>query len=428
MSPIVEFRDDDDGYLQWLTGHPNGYVINIARNYSASGARLHLASCNEIKGTKYPGKALTGSYVKRCADDVHHLMQWASETVRREIQPCGTCRPTVRFREYTATADTTLIVGEAGPAAPTHSTPVTNGRFAVFGPAVDKRHVAAWADDYIHFERRPPWQDALRAEIRSRCADLTPSAGEVLHAAYFGAKDSRTDVENLVLYNIGTFNSAGSNGIRFEHGDVVPPPSPDGREYPVGYTYSLASRESGFNDWRPDRELAAFGWTEVGNPRKTPSLAQIWLALSRNPCSTFGPPRGPTVPFALHLEVRPPRGQRPVWGGLVKSFFDGAICAYQAHTDMAVLPIVAQRIASVLGESPREIDELLLNQRHAVIGAVPLLVKPFGAGVQWQPSDQMCVAGELLAAPADEPGCVEHARWAIRGRLVELAPVANGSR
>ncbi len=56
-----------------------------------------------------------------------------------------------------------------------------------------------------------------------------------------------------------------------------------------------------------------------------------------------------------------------------------------------------------------------------MICAVPQLVKPFGAGVQWQPSDEMCVAGELL--PPDftaEQGLAENHRWAIRGQLVEL--------
>jgi hypothetical protein len=36
-----------------------------------------------------------------------------------------------------------------------------------------------------------------------------------------------------------------------------------------------------------------------------------------------------------------------VLGGLVKGIFDGVICAFQAHTDTAVLPDVVARIASL---------------------------------------------------------------------------------
>lgn len=135
------------------------------------------------------------------------------------------------------------------------------------------------------------------------------------------------------------------------------------------------------------------------------------------------------MPFALRLKIRPPRDQHPVWGGLVKSVFDGAICAYQAHTDTAVLQIVAERIAAALGEDPQQIASLLLDQRHAVLGVVPQLVKPYGknwettttaAGVQWNPSDEMCVAGELLPDVTGEQQLTEAPHWAIKGQLIEL--------
>jgi hypothetical protein len=28
----VVFRTDDEGYVDWLTGHPAGYVVNTKRN------------------------------------------------------------------------------------------------------------------------------------------------------------------------------------------------------------------------------------------------------------------------------------------------------------------------------------------------------------------------------------------------------------
>lgn len=72
----------------------------------------------------------------------------------------------------------------------------------------------------------PVWQEHPRTEIRSRCRQLEPSAGQVLHATFFGAKHPNADVENLALYYIDSFKVAGRNGIRFEHGADVPP-APD---------------------------------------------------------------------------------------------------------------------------------------------------------------------------------------------------------
>ena len=46
---------------------------------------------------------------------------------------------------------------------------------------------------------------------------------------------------------------------------------------------------------------------------------------------------------------------------------------------------------------------------------MPCLVHLRGTGIQWNPADDLCVAGELLAAePVDE-------RWAIKGEIVELS-------
>ncbi|WP_197514378.1 hypothetical protein [Mycobacterium sp. E342] len=99
LSPTpVEFRDDDTGYLTWLTGHPNGYVINIARNYSASAARVHHAGCRTISGQNPHKGAWTGPYVKICAAQLADLERWAANNVREPIPPCGTCRPKRRDR------------------------------------------------------------------------------------------------------------------------------------------------------------------------------------------------------------------------------------------------------------------------------------------------------------------------------------------
>jgi hypothetical protein len=128
------------------------------------------------------------------------------------------------------------------------------------------------------------------------------------------------------------------------------------------------------------------------------------------------PACAPETPFAVKVQIRPPQGRGPVWGGLVKGIFDGVICAFQAHTDTSVLPDVTARLAAVLPAEPEEIAQHLLDRRRAVLDVVPRLVKPYrSAGVQWDPADHLCVAGELLPAEPVGP------RWAIKGELVELS-------
>jgi hypothetical protein len=400
-SPTREFRDDDVGYLAWLATNRGGYVINIARSHSTDAARVHHAACRTISGNNPHGGPWTGPYVKVCAQHMSELAQWMIDETGQQIPPCGICRPRIDVPP----------IASPKPADPRVTATKSDARWKIRGPVASSPAVEAWAEDYIRFEHLPAWQEQLRNEIRSRCRQLEPSADQVLHATYFGAKHSNADIENLALYNIDSFKVAGRNGIRFEHGAVVPP-APEGFQYGFSYRYALAPRSGTFTDWRPGRTLASFDWIDLGAFSGEKKLALVWMALTRGDV-TVSEPAGPETLFAIRLQVRPPLGRQPVWGALVKGLFDGVICGFQAHTDTTVLPDVAARLAKYLLTEPREITERLLDQSRAVLGAVPRLVSPYQAGVKWNPSDHLCVAGQLLAAePVD-------AHWALRGEIVE---------
>lgn len=403
--PVNEFRDDDDGYMAWLAAHPVGYVINIARSHSASTARVHHAGCRTISGTNPRGGTWTGPYIKVCSEHRDELEQWAMKHARAQIPLCGTCHPARDAAKPTSLKQTMT------PQSP-------EARWDVHGPTTDSPVVEAWSDSYIRFEHLPPWQQHLRNEIRSRCRQLAPSAGQVLHATFFGPKLPNADVENLALYNIDpSFRVPGRHGIRFEHGAAVPP-APDGVEYLFGYRYALAPHSDTFAHWQKGRTIASFDWTDLGDFVGEKKLAQVWLALARaydRGQFDVAEPAVPETPFAVRVQVRPPYGHEPVWGGLVKSIFDGVISAFQAHTDTTVLSHVVGQLAKVLPAEPVEIEKHLLDQRRAALGVVQRLVKPFGAGVQWMPADHWCVAGELLSAEPIGP------RWAITGEVIELS-------
>lgn len=288
------------------------------------------------------------------------------------------------------------------------------GHYEIHRPTGGRPVLEAWADDYVRFERRPKWQEELRNEIRNLSGQLIPSPEQVLHATFFGSKPLNGDVENLLLYNIDSFKSAGHNGIRFEYGQGLPP-ARSGGAYPFCYRYALAQRSGIFDHWHPSRTLASFDWIDLGEFAGEKKLSQVWLALSRGPVELADQACPPNAPFAVKIHLRPPVGRKPVIGNLVKGVFDGVISAFQAHTDSTVLPEAAARIASVIQAKAAEIENHLLDQRRAVLGVLPRLVSPYREGVKWDPADHRCVAGELLAA---QP---VGSRWAIRGEVIELA-------
>lgn len=402
---VREFRDDDANYLAWLAAHRDGYVINILHSHNAGGARVHHAACRTINGQNPRRGRWTWPYVKVCAELEAELDRWEANHLREPILRCGTCHKTGTAARPGPTKNADQAVDAEVPEV----------RCDVAGPEPDSAAVQAWADAYIRFEPLPVWQKQLRDEIRQRCRKLKPSPEQVLHATFFGAKRPEADVENLVLYNIGTFNVAGHNGIRFEHGGTAPPASDNG-EYRYCYSYALAPRSGSFAHWRPGRTLATFDWTDLGAFAGEKKLAQVWLALSRGELEVFERV-APETPFGVRVQVRPPYGHTPVWGGLVKGVFDGVICALQAHTDTPVAPETLERLAKDLPAQREEIERLLRDPRRAVLGEVPRLVSPYRSGVKWDPCDHLCLAGELLAAEP-EPG---HDHWEIKGEVFRLS-------
>jgi hypothetical protein len=91
MRSIIQFRDDDRGYLAWTAAHPGGYVLNIERSLNPSDARLHRADCHTINGQPARGKTWTGPYVKICSASAPDMNDWIRTHLPSQVRRCGTC-------------------------------------------------------------------------------------------------------------------------------------------------------------------------------------------------------------------------------------------------------------------------------------------------------------------------------------------------
>ena len=74
VNVIIEFMDDDKGYLAWLAGHPDGYVLNCERPPRPAYLMLHRATCGAISGK--PGRRWTVAYQKVCAETFKEIEAW----------------------------------------------------------------------------------------------------------------------------------------------------------------------------------------------------------------------------------------------------------------------------------------------------------------------------------------------------------------
>jgi hypothetical protein len=401
---VHEYRDDDAGYLRWLDGSPGGYVLNIAASLNPADAKLHLSNCSTIRPQNT--SSAPGPYVKICAPQLADLEQWVADHAMSLPPTCGACHRTPR-------------TPAAAPPAATRRrarAPLPDGRGLVEGPSAGQHVVEAWAEDYIRYgAARPPWQQDLRADLRTRIPQLRPRTGQLLHATFVGDRPDDSDVENLLLYNIDAFKEAGASGIRFEQAAQAPP-ARDGARYPFHYRYELAPIAAGFNDWLVVRDLASFDWTDLGAFAGERKVAQVWLALKRGQAIVAERRLAAGTPLAVTVTIRPPMTEGEPRPDLrMKAVFDGVIAAFQAHTDTAVLSDVAARLATILPADPAEIARHLSDADRAVLGPAGQLVRPQRPAGTWNPGDHWCLAGELLPAqPRD-------GRWAIHGKIVEIA-------
>ena len=86
MKPMI-FDGNDDAYLDWLTSHPRGYVINARRTFVSTYMVLHTSECRRIGTTKRAKGAYTErDYVKICAIELDDLRRW----LRQHGRPDGT--------------------------------------------------------------------------------------------------------------------------------------------------------------------------------------------------------------------------------------------------------------------------------------------------------------------------------------------------
>jgi len=88
---IIEFVNDDGGYLAWLRDHPTGYVLNCEPNRKPTYLMLHRARCWTISGEPSSGRSWTSIYQKVCSDSRGELDRWATQV--GQVSACGICVP-----------------------------------------------------------------------------------------------------------------------------------------------------------------------------------------------------------------------------------------------------------------------------------------------------------------------------------------------
>lgn len=245
--------------------------------------------------------------------------------------------------------------------------------------------VSAWSVLRLPFEPRG-WQMEFRTQLRSALREVDHGDDSALVATYASPDDSFVDVENVLLYNVG---SASLSPLMA--GGVVCSRIPSANElHHVSYSVvpSLPDPDPLATDTLATLEATVARW---------PSSAGAWWTLLRPGAERVASDTH-EAQFCVDVTLTGPdlRGTRVA--GMVKSLLDGAISALHAH-DGSGRTVLLERLRA-LGE-PEHAWQQLVNVETAVLGR-RTLVRPYRDGVAWNPADDRCTSFRFATAQATE--------------------------
>jgi hypothetical protein len=280
----------------------------------------------------------------------------------------------------------------------------------LLGPSDANPSVEFWSRRRLPFESKEPEFREMRSRLQAAVSAIPSRADFILGAQYVSEDRSRFDVENTLIYNVGVRKwTAAAAGIRFERGFGRPSSPPDGRAgFDHYHRYELIPASLRCQNWTPGPTLGRFEVSGLGS-RPPTGPAELWLAIRRGDTGVADGAGGLDGPFGVRVTLVTPRSMHPV--PVLKSILDAVVSAFHVHSGGPSLRAAATRIAERLSISEDEVADVLSDPRLGLLGAVDL-VRPYRSYVMWNPSDDRCVAAQVLTHGGGPSG-----RWLLRGEL-----------
>jgi hypothetical protein len=195
-------------------------------------------------------------------------------------------------------------------------------------------------------------------------------------------------------------------------------PAPDGVDPQVAahyHRYAAVEPVTAPGRWRPGPSLIEFYNVRVHSVAK---VAPVWAAIRRH----ADPPNNP-VPthgyFGVRIRVQaPPAAHHQNFAERVKVLLDAVISAAHCHNGDQLDDVVGRLVGAGVG-APDEMRGYLMDERWAVLGERSLL-HARGAGLQWNPADDLCVFAEVLL----DENVYGDADWHLSAEIFPLFPAS----
>lgn len=271
---------------------------------------------------------------------------------------------------------------------------------AVFAITNGPGEVNAWSEVRLPFQPKGEmleFRQRLGAAIRA----MAPGAGGQLVATYTAADPhALIDTENVLFYNVGPgcFAAHTSRGLAFERVFAAPPdpPAPASWTPRHHHRYRATPTPAQFEHWRPVHIAAQWDDVPLG-PGALAHREMVWAALAR--VGTLAELDDPVRYYAICIRLD---GVRVALANIVKPLIDGLVSSF--HCFAGDIPaLVVERLSSSTTTDPSDVRRWLTDQRRAVLGARPNLIRLTKNGIVFNPRDEDCVAFVIEVADGNQP-------------------------
>lgn len=82
------FRNDDEKYLAWVAGHPNGFIVNVDVAQTVANYPMVHSAAHKLLTSEKIGGFTTGDYEKVCSEDLAELEEWSKENHGKRLTFC----------------------------------------------------------------------------------------------------------------------------------------------------------------------------------------------------------------------------------------------------------------------------------------------------------------------------------------------------
>lgn len=279
--------------------------------------------------------------------------------------------------------------------------------------------VELWSTKRLPFEPKG-WLLEMRNSLKGALKNLKYYNDTPLKAVYTSNLKEFCDVENILLYNIGTgtFKQLCQQGVYLERRIESPPEPPiqlEGNDL-HHHIYSTGDETTLTPYWVKKDDLVC--WTNV--PCR-PLIGEvkphdIWYTMKSGFINAY--PHKPEslnqTYYGISIKVMAPLSTKINLAGVLKPLLDGIISSFHSHIDIKRDVNVFKRLATRLKKDEFEIKNKLSETKNAVLGSRCLL-HPFGKGIQWNPADDLFTQIKVVLDTSKE-----YEYWSFSGEIYTI--------